>query len=270
MPFLLVLALFVTRCDSLSFVATRCAIRCHSLSLIFICCHSLSFLVTHCHSLSLDVPLVCLYINDRKTNRKITNAVLIAVVITVFLTAITSILNHNNPTDKFLPWGKPKNINVHTLFTHSNLWILNIIVSMPFWCFWIFRSKNNSMVSRGMKNYLLLYAKGIGKHKYSEVVDFLLLRRKWVCKIAWHSYHACMPGLRDHVSKACQLLIFTHQRTNKRANVPKAYQLFNLASHRVKEVPIFQLRLPKSGPIFQLFFKRIFLYLNFSIMLNIC
>ena len=121
MPFLLVLALFVTRCDSLSFVATRCAIRCHSLSLIFICCHSLSFLVTHFHSLSLDVPLVYLYINDRKTNRKITNAVLIAVVITVFLTAITSILNHNNPTDKFLPWGKPKNINVHTLFTHSNL-----------------------------------------------------------------------------------------------------------------------------------------------------
>ena len=233
-------------------------------------CHSFSFAVTHCHSLSLDVPLVCLYTNDRKINRKITNAVLIAVVITVFLTAITSILNHNNPTDKFLPWGKPKNINVHTLFTHSNLWILNIIVSMPFWCFWIFRSKNNSMVSRGMKNYLLLYAKGIGKHKYSEVVDFLLLRRKWVCKIAWHSYHACMPGLRDHVSKACQLLIFTHQRTNKRANVPKAYQLFNLASHRVKEVPIFQLRLPKSGPIFQLFFKRIFLYLNFSIMLNIC
>ena len=161
MPFLLVLALFVTRCDSLSFVATRCAIRCHSLSLIFICCHSLSFLVTHCHSLSLDVPLVCLYINDRKTNRKITNAVLIAVVITVFLTAITSILNHNNPTDikkpitvfLFLPWGKPKNINVHTLFTHSNLWILNIIVSMPFWCFWIFRSKNHSMVSRGLEKW---------------------------------------------------------------------------------------------------------------------
>ena len=86
----------------------------------------------------------------------------------------------------------------------------------------------------------------------------------------WHSYHACMPGLRDHVSKACQLLIFTHQRTNNRANVPKAYHLFNLASHRVKDVPIFQLRLPKSGPIFQLFFKRIFLLLNFSIMLNIC
>ena len=79
-----------------------------------------------------------------------------------------------------------------------------------------------------------------------------------------------MPGLLDHVSKAHQLLIFTHQRTNKRANVPKAYQLFNLASHRVKDVPILQLRLPKSGPIFELFFKRIFLFLNFSIMLNIC
>ena len=59
---------------------------CHSLSLIAICCHSLSLVVlllvtlchllhhslsfvvtrctTRCHSLSLDVPLVCLFIND--------------------------------------------------------------------------------------------------------------------------------------------------------------------------------------------------------------
>ena len=47
-------------------------ICCHSLSLIAICCHSLPFvvpLVVICchslyHSLSLDVPLVCLFIND--------------------------------------------------------------------------------------------------------------------------------------------------------------------------------------------------------------
>ena len=39
---------------------------------------------------------------------------------------------------------------------------------------------------------------------------------------------------------------------------------------RAKGVPIFQLRLPKDVRIFQLFFKRIFLFLNFPIMLNIC
>ena len=54
-----------TRCHSLSFVVTRCTTRCHSLY------HSLSFVVTRCttrfirfHSLSLDVPLVCLFINN--------------------------------------------------------------------------------------------------------------------------------------------------------------------------------------------------------------
>ena len=48
----------VTRCHSFSFVVTRCTTRCHSLSLVVIRCHSLY------HSLSLDVPLVCLFIND--------------------------------------------------------------------------------------------------------------------------------------------------------------------------------------------------------------
>ena len=154
----------------------------HLLSLIVIPCHSLSFLVTHCHSLSLDVPLVCLYINDRKINRKITNAVIIAVVITVFLTAITSILNHNNPTDikkpitvfLFLPWGKPKNINVHTLFTHSNFWILNIIVSMPFDVFEYSDRKIIPWFPEVWKNDLLLYAKGIGKQVFGSS-GFLLV-----------------------------------------------------------------------------------------------
>ena len=55
--FLLVVPLFVTRCHSLSFAV----IRCHSLY------HSSSFVVILCHWLSLDVPLVCLFINDVPT-----------------------------------------------------------------------------------------------------------------------------------------------------------------------------------------------------------
>ena len=58
----------VTRCHSLSLVALLNVIPYHSLSLFVICCHSLSFVVTRCtircHSFSLDVPLVCLFIND--------------------------------------------------------------------------------------------------------------------------------------------------------------------------------------------------------------
>ena len=70
-------------------------------------------------------------------------------------------------------------------------------------------------------------------------------------------------------------------------NVPKAYQLFNLVCQPanvptcqrrakistwcvnvLKRVSIFQLRLPKGVPIFQLFF--VFGFLNVSIILNIC
>ena len=50
-----------TRCHSLSLVVplvvTCCTTRCHSL------CHWLSLVVIYCHS-SLDVPLVCLFMND--------------------------------------------------------------------------------------------------------------------------------------------------------------------------------------------------------------
>ena len=91
----------VTRCHSFSFVVTRCTTLCHLLLLVVIRCHSLSFVVTRlhslsfvvplvvtrctthchswslvvirsttrCHSLSLDVPLVCLFINDRLMER---------------------------------------------------------------------------------------------------------------------------------------------------------------------------------------------------------
>ena len=62
---------------------------------------------------------------------------------------------------------------------------------------------------------------------------------------------------RASVSKACQLLIFTCQRVNKPANVPKACQ-------------IFQIHLRKDVPIFQVFFKRAFQFFNISISLNIC
>ena len=57
------LSLVVIRCHSLyhslSFVVTRCTTRCHSLY------HSLSLVVIRCPSLSLDVPLVCLFINNQ-------------------------------------------------------------------------------------------------------------------------------------------------------------------------------------------------------------
>ena len=54
-------------------------------------------------------------------------------------------------------------------------------------------------------------------------------------------------------------LFFMCQRANKCAKLPKVCQLFNLVCQHAK-----------SEPIFQLFFKRIFQFLNFSIMLNIC
>ena len=55
--------------EKLAGMVTRCTTRCHSLSLVVILCHSLSLVVIRCHSLyhslSLDVPLVCLFINDQ-------------------------------------------------------------------------------------------------------------------------------------------------------------------------------------------------------------
>ena len=70
------LSLVVIHCYALSFVVTRCHslyyYRCHSLyyllPLFFICytahCHSLPLTAIHRHVLPLDVPLVCLFIND--------------------------------------------------------------------------------------------------------------------------------------------------------------------------------------------------------------
>ena len=73
------LSLVVIHCYSLSFVFTRFITRCHSLSRVVIrctsCCHSLyhslpfaaTCCTTRCYSFSLDVPLVCLFINDHNT-----------------------------------------------------------------------------------------------------------------------------------------------------------------------------------------------------------
>ena len=66
------LFLVVVHFHSPSFVVTCCTTHCHSLyhllSFAVICCitrcHSLSPIISRCHSLSLDVPLVCLFIND--------------------------------------------------------------------------------------------------------------------------------------------------------------------------------------------------------------
>ena len=91
---------------------------------------------------------------------------------------------------------------------------------------------------------------------------------------------------RVSVSKACQLLIFTCQSPNVpptcqtranyspwRANVLTCKRRANysiLCANVPEGVSIFWLSLPKGVPVFQLFFKRIFQFLNFSVMLNIC
>ena len=83
------------------------------------------------------------------------------------------------------------------------------------------------------------------------------------CMLAWST---CS---RANEPNACHLLIFTCQCADNRANLPKVCQLFNLACQRAKGVPIFQFRLPKGVLFFQLFFKRIFQFLKFLIILNI-
>ena len=61
--------LFAIYCDSLSLVVIHSHLLYHSLSLVVSRCHSLCrsllFIVIGCHSLPLDVPLVCLFMNDR-------------------------------------------------------------------------------------------------------------------------------------------------------------------------------------------------------------
>ena len=65
-------SLVVTRCHSLSLVATRFYLLYHLLSLVVIRCYSLPLVLplvvirrhSLYHSLLLDVPLVCLFIND--------------------------------------------------------------------------------------------------------------------------------------------------------------------------------------------------------------
>ena len=52
------LSLVVIHCHSLSLVVPLVVTRCYSFSFVVIRCTS------RCHSLSLDVPLVCLFIND--------------------------------------------------------------------------------------------------------------------------------------------------------------------------------------------------------------
>ena len=71
-----------------------------------------------------------------------------------------------------------------------------------------------------------------------------------VITIVYHTCYACQHGLCAHVQNTCQLRTFTCQQTFQCAN----------------GVPIIRLCLPKGIPIFQLFFKRIFQFLNFSII----
>ena len=99
-----------------------------------------------------------------------------------------------------------------------------------------------------------------------------------------HACHACHMyhcGLRANVPKACQLLIFTCQRTNKSANMStwqrraKGVSIFQFNVQTSQGVPIFQigvttwqktchffqLSLPKGAPSFQQFFERIIFFI---------
>ena len=72
---------------------------------------------------------------------------------------------------------------------------------------------------------------------------------------------------RGNMANVCQLLIFMCQPASKCPNVPKVCQLFNLTCQCAKSVPIFQFRLPKGVPIFQLFSNYFFccsLFANFN------
>ena len=107
----------------------------------------------------------------------------------------------------------------------------------------------------------------------------------------------CMPAWstcpRANVSTSQKRANFSFLRANVSTNALKACQLFILACQRAKgmpivqlglpifqrctnlstwhaNVPIFQPHLPKCIPIFQLFLKGVFQFLNFSVMFNIC
>ena len=54
-----------------------------------------------------------------------------------------------------------------------------------------------------------------------------------------------------------------------KCHVQNAHQLLSFICQRANLVPIIQFCLPKDLPIFQVFFKIILQFLNFSIMLNI-
>ena len=96
----------------------------------------------------------------------------------------------------------------------------------------------------------------------------LLNRMPYVsCVLAWST---CPCAKVSKCQTHANFLYFTCQRPNKCANVPKVCQLFNFVCQHAKGEPIFQLRLRKGVLIFRLYFKRIFKFLNFSIMLNIC
>ena len=112
-------------------------------------------------------------------------------------------------------------------------------------------------IAQRFKNYKL---RRNFSQKHALVWCMLLssLLKRVLCVPAWYTWS------RANVPKACQLLIFT-------------CQFFNLVRQRARDVsivqlgvPIFQLCLPKAVPIFQLFFKRIFQFMIFSIILNIC
>ena len=103
------------------------------------------------------------------------------------------------------------------------------------------------------------------------------------CVSAWSTWP------RVHVPTCQKCTNFSFLRANVPMNVPTCQRCPNYSTWRAnvpwcrnrasystwlpnvpQGVPIFQLRLPKGVTVFQLFFKRIFQFLNFSIMLNIC
>ena len=87
-PFSLVvplLSLAVSHCYLLSLVATHCITPCHSLSLVFI----------RCHWLSLDVPLTCLFINDRNKASEIKKKLFLYFFVEVMFAFLLHLLIEN-------------------------------------------------------------------------------------------------------------------------------------------------------------------------------
>ena len=154
------------------------------------------------------------------------------------------------------------------MFTHSNLWILNIIVSMPFWCFWIFRSKNHSMVSRGMEKW-----PPIIRERYRKTS----IRKFWISSCWGVNEFAKSRGI--CTMRACLVSVTTCQkranfwflRTNVQLNVPTSQRRTNYSTWWAtvsKTCQFFNFAYQKVDQFFSYFSKEFFYSWIFQLCLT--